>query len=427
MTQPMSIYQRLCQLSEASPEAENLRFLVATEQGLQHLTLKQLLAAVPQPETTTEPVIVQASSDERLPQIMALLADHAQQLGSIGEEVSDIQADLIKRLKKADKVPFVPEESVALGLGALEDGAVDRENVAVGIAAGAALEGAGNVMIGPYAGAHVDGQLMDCTFVGHAAGFGGNADLENVTAVGAYARATGDNQVALGDHQSNVVTHSAAHRRQDARDMYQPKPSQLGLDFVLAIQPVEYREDFRDAYIDWDSKPCEPEALRPRPEAPTLESSDPEYQGLLVAYRSDLAIWLKEEAAHAAAVTQYHTDLTQWIDDNRLARINANGEHAGTRTHYGFNAAQVLEMCQRYGIDPAFVQDHAVKGGESVKTIADAELVPILWQAIHDMHRRFNSPEFIDELASALYQRHQTLTEATQAQTPVGSDLPAEQ
>jgi len=424
----MSIFQRLLNLTEASDEAADLRFMVVTSAGLQHLSLAQALKLLPTTEqVVTERIITEPAPENPLiQQLVDQLADYEKRYEAMAEELSEVQTDLLKQLKKLSKKPFVPEESVALGYGALAGGAVDRENVAIGVAAGAELEGAGNVLVGPHAGANVDGQLLDCTFVGHAAGFGGDQDLTNVTALGAYARATGDNQVALGDYNTNLVTHSGSHRRQDARDMFEPAPLELGLDFVLGITPLQYREDFRDAYIDWDSKPVEPDALRPEPQAPQGQPTEEGYQGELIAYRSDKALWDKEKVAYETARVQYYVDLTQWVDDNRLARINADGTHAGTRLHYGFNAHHLIDALERLGVDASFVQDHAINGGESVKTLSTDELVPILWKSLQDMHARFTSPQFLDELASALYQRHQTLNEATQAQTPVGSDLPAE-
>lgn len=429
MSQPMTFFQRLMTLSETTKDAAQLRFVVVTDEGLRHLSLEQALQLIgtAEPQVVTERVITEVAVENPIiPQLVEQLSQYQEQLETLSEELSEVQVTLLKKLKKLGKEKFVPDESVAVGVGALEDGATDRPNVAVGLCAGAALEGAGNVMVGPYAGAEVDGELLDCTFVGNSAGFGGDTDLTNVTALGAYARATGDDQVALGDFRTNLVTHSAAHRRQDARDMFEPVPSELGMDFVLSVQPIQYREDFRDAYIDWDSKPIEPEVLRPRPEAPTLESSDPEYQGLLVAYRSDKAVWDREEQEHIKALAQYHVDLTQWVDDNRLARIDADGTHVGKRQHFGFNAGQVMDICERFGVDAAFVQDHSVNGGESVKTLSDSGMLAVLWKAYHELHARMSSPQFMDELASALYQRHQTLTQATQAQSPAGSDLPAE-
>lgn len=429
MSQPMTFFQRLLNLTHASKEAADLRFVVVTADGLQHLPLEQALQLIGPTATqvVTERVITEVVAENPLvPELLERVAGQQTQLDELSEELADVQVSVLKQLKKLTKVKFHPDESVALGEGALEDGATDRPNVAVGLCAGAGLEGAGNVLVGPYAGSEVDGELIDCTFVGHSAGFGGSEDMSNVTALGAYARATGDNQVALGDYRTNVVTHSGTHRRQDPRDMHEPAPIELGMDFVLSVQPIQYREDFRDAYIDWDSKPFEPDALRPCPEAPTLESSDPDYQGLVIAYRSDKAVWDREERAYAAALTQYQVDLAQWIEDNRLARITADGTHAGLRMHYGFNAGQMQEMCERFGIDPGFIHDHAVNGGEAVKTLTEGDLVAILWKAYQQLHATINSPQFVDQIASALYQRHQALTEATQAQTPVGSDLPAE-
>lgn len=428
MSTPMSLFQRLLNLVETSAEAAGLHFVVATDEGLRALKLEEILKSVPASITTvvTQEVVREPEPENPLLQQLAQqLKDQQEQMDLLTDEVSDVQSDLLKRLKKASKQPFIPDESVSLGLDALRDGAVDAENVAVGLCAGAELDGQGNTLIGPHAGAECKGVLRDVTAVGYSALAEAQDDLNNVTVLGAYSDATGNNQVNLGNAQTVTYTHASPQRRADVRDMHEPVTSALGLDFVLGIRPLQFRNDFRELYIDWQNKPVEPEALRPEPEAPTLESSDPAYQPLLIAYRSDKAQWDREQTAHVLAVQQFHVDLTQWLEDNKLSRIKPTGEFAGERTHIGFNGAELLELCERFGVNMGFVQDHKVNGGKDVLTMSDGEMVGVLWTAIHDLYRKMTSSEFIDEIASALYQRHKTITEATQAQTPVGSDLPA--
>ncbi|WJJ55129.1 tail fiber domain-containing protein [Xanthomonas phage RTH11] len=429
MSTPMSLFQRLLNLVETSAEAAGLYFVVATDEGLRALKLEEILKSVPAPTSTviTHEVVREPEPENPLlQQLVQQLSEHKEQLDLLSDEISDVQSDLLKRLKKASKEPFVPDESVSLGLDALRDGAVDAENVAVGLCAGAELDGQGNTLIGPHAGTECKGVLRDVTAVGYSALAEAQDDLTNVTALGAYSDATGDNQVILGNAHTTTYSHSAPHRRADVRDMHEPEVNSLGLDFVLGIRPLQYRNDFRELYIDWENKPVEPEVLRPEPQAPTLESDDPAYQPLLIAYRSDKAQWDREHRDYVLAVQQFHVDLTQWLEDNKLSRIKPTGEHVGTRTHVGFNGAELLELCERFGVNMAFVQDHKVNGGKDVLSLSDGEMVGVLWTAIHDLYRKMTSSEFIDEIASALYQRHKTITEATQAQTPVGSDLPAQ-
>lgn len=433
MSQPQPLLALLRRLKETTAGVENMRFFVDTAEGLRLLSLKEALTLIPdraavEPHqcTAAEPVF----DTSIIQQLVDQLAQHQQRMDDVMEAVADLQMVEFERhvkKKKKDKKPFRPDESVAVGLDALAEGAIDRENVAVGLCAGVKLDGAGNVLVGPYAGFESEGELTDVTAVGFRTLANSTQDFSNVTALGAYAQATGNDQVVLGDHRTNVVTISSPQRRSDTRDMAEVKPLELGLDFVLEVKPIQYLEDPRDAYIDWASKPSEPHPLRPQPEAPELSSDDPEYQPLLVAYRADKAQWDREVLAYEIALGNYHSELGQWIEDNQLARIRADGTHQGVRTHTGFNAGQLLEVTERLGVDLALVQDHSVNGGQSVKTHSDAEMLAILWNAVRQLTHEVRSSDLTDRVASELVHRHTTIAEATQASKPVSPVLSADE
>lgn len=428
---PVSLLQRLLQLADAKHNADGLRFIVATAEGLRCLRLDEALKLLPE---VPEPVAHECAAgtvpdySDIIKQLTEQLEAHNQRQDDMAEAVSDLQ--LIEwdthRTRNKDTEPFKPEESTVLGTDALLGGSIDRENVAVGLCAGIKLEGAGNTIVGPYAAADCDGELMDVTAVGHRALSGTTRDLRNVTALGAYSHATGDDQVVLGNHLTNVHTLNAAHRRSDPRDMFEAKPLELGLDFVLNVTPIQYQTDFRDAYIDWASKPIEPDALRPEPQPPTLTPDQPGYQPLVVAYRADKAMWDKEAAAHVVALEHYHAELGQWIEDNQLVRIRPDGTHRGERLHAGFNAMQITEVLERMGVNSAIVQDHSINGGQSVKTHSDSEMLAILWRAVIQLAQEVRSGETVDRIASALVQRHANIAQVTQASEPVSSVLPAQ-
>jgi len=428
---PVPLLQQLLRLKDALHDAKDLRFIVATAEGLRVLRPDEVLKLIPEvPEPVVHECTAAAVPDhsEVLQQILDQLAQHHQRQEDIAEAVADLQLvewDYQQSKKKVHE-PFTPEESVALGTDALLGGSVDRENVAVGLCAGIKLEGAGNTVIGPYAAADCDGELLDVTAIGHRAMSGATKDVTNATAIGAYAHVTGDDQVMLGDSRTSLHTFHAPQRRSDPRDMHETRPCTLGLDFVLQVKPIEATFDFRDAYIDWANKPIEPDALRPEPQPPTIPMTDPKYQPLLVAYRADKAQWDKDSIAYQLAITQYYADLGQWIEDNQLARIRPDGTHAGTRFHAGFNAQQILEVLERMGVDSAIVQDHSLNGGQAVKTHADGELLAILWNAFRQLVQEVRSPEHVDRVASALVQRHADIAKAAQASEPVPAVLPAD-
>lgn len=427
---PVPLLQQLMRLKETTRNADALRFLVSTAEGLRCLRLDEIIALIPEAPVPVvhecTPVNIPDHSDI-LKQISEQLASHEKRVSDLAEAVTDLQMVEFEYVRdRKDLKPAMPEESVVLGTDALRGGAVDRENVAVGLCAAIGLEGSGNTIVGPYAATDCDGELTNATALGYRALSGATKDLHNVTALGAYAQPTGSDQVVLGDHLTNVHTLNGCHRRSDPRDMHTAGDLQLGLDFVLNVKPIQYTTDFRDAYIDWASKPIEPEPLRAEPQPPTLSPGEKGYQPLLIAYRADKAAWDKEALAYQLAISNYHSELTQWIEDNQLARIRPDGSRAGKRLHAGFNSAQILEILERMGVDSAIAQDHAVSGGQSVKTHSDAEMLAVLWRAFQELVREVRSPELADRVASALIQRHSDIAKATQASVPASPLLPTE-
>lgn len=423
------LMQQLRNLREASASDESLRFLVNTAEGLRVLTLSEALKLIPNPDRIAVPAVpaeVQASEREVQEDLIRQLSEqlelHQSQLHNLHERLAQFPLSD----EAAEIQEFVPDESVAIGLGALEGGAKDQENVAVGIEAGYKLEGYGNTLIGPHAGKLGDGEMIDVTAVGSGALACTYGDLRNVTALGSNTRHTGNNQVILGDHMADVYSHTAMHRRADRRDMRDVDLCELGMDFVLNVDPIQFRLDPREAYIDWSTRPVEPEPLRARPVPPEGDKDAPGYQPQLMAYLADKTSWEREEKKYEQQLAQYHLALGQWMEDNKLARIYNDGTHASRRLHVGFDGAQLLRALETFSTDYAFVQDHAVNGGEEVLTAADGALVPILWNAFRQMHKFVHSPEFIDQVASALLSRHADTLSALQAPAPAESDLPAE-
>lgn len=409
-TKPVPLLQQLRNLVETKVEAHGLRFMVDTADGLRLLPLNEVLSlslkgdAVVKESTVIEKIIDEDSLKNIREQLTAQQLSLEELKGAFGDLGIDVfEYRMIALRDKPEK--FQPDESVSIGLGALSNGAVDRENIAIGMDAGTGLDGTGNVLIGTRCGFEPEGEFNEVTAIGHQAAIGCSGDLNNVTLVGAHARPTGNHQVILGDYRTTTQFHAAPHRRSDIRDMRQPKPIELGLDFVLNIQPIQYFEDFREAYVDWTTKPSEPTGPREAPTPPAVGKDDPNYQPQLIAYLADKAQWNREIEQYEMDLVQYHVSLQQWIFDNKLARISTTGEHQGNKVHYGFNVNQIQRELNRLGLDAGLVKDHSEDGGESVKTQADVELIPILWRAVQQLSAIINSRQFIDSIASALHQK----------------------
>lgn len=143
--------------------------------------------------------------------------------------------------------------NVAVGANTLSAITITSNNVAIGYLAGGALNGASaaqNVFIGSFAG-NVNGNLLNCTFVGNDAGTtltGGNF---NVTCIGSNAEpssGTVNDEFTLGD--SSVTTLRCAVTTitaiSDLRDKKDIRDLDLGLNFIEALQPRRFVWNMRD-------------------------------------------------------------------------------------------------------------------------------------------------------------------------------------
>lgn len=154
-------------------------------------------------------------------------------------------------------------DNVAVGdsaLGAVTSGGL---NVAVGVDAGAAATTAsGNTMVGAGAGSALTGGTN--TGVGRNAFVGASAGVTNSTAVGANATVGGSNQVQLGDSATTTYAYGAVQDRSDARDKADIRDTVLGLSFIKALRPVDFRWDYREDYRDADGGEAPKDGTRVR-------------------------------------------------------------------------------------------------------------------------------------------------------------------
>ena len=71
----------------------------------------------------------------------------------------------------------------------------------------------------------------------------------NTTGIGANAQVCGSNQVQLGDFNTLAYCYgSGIISRSDARDKADIRDTRLGLDFICALHPVDYKWDMREDY-----------------------------------------------------------------------------------------------------------------------------------------------------------------------------------
>lgn len=128
-------------------------------------------------------------------------------------------------------------QNTGVGEQALVNITTGGDNTAVGMRAGVNVStGSRNTSIGFGAG----GTLLD-----------GTTPLNtqtNTTCVGYASRVSGDNQVQLGDSTTTTYVYGTVQTRSDERDKADIQATELGLDFINQLRPVDYRWDMRDDY-----------------------------------------------------------------------------------------------------------------------------------------------------------------------------------
>lgn len=201
------------------------------------------------------------------------------------------------------------EEAKAIGAQATATGALAQANgdytVANGAQAGVGNTGTRNTFIGPSAGAGVNA-------------------FSNVSAIGSFSQITGNNQIQLGDSATTTFAFGAVQNRSDGRDKADIRNTVLGLDFILALRPVDFRWDYRDDYREIDKK-------------------------------------------------------------GRVTELVKDGSKKRERFHHGFIAQEVAQTASDLGVEFGGHQDHSVNGGKDIQSLGHAELFAPIVRAIQEI------------------------------------------
>jgi hypothetical protein len=230
-------------------------------------------------------------------------------------------------------------------------------NVCVGSFAGTAItSGGSNTCLGYFAG---NGITTGGTNVAVGDAAYGSGNYSNSACFGYNSSVTGSNQVQLGDSSTTTYAYGAVQDRSDARDKTDIRDTELGLNFIMALRPRDFKWDMREDYRT--PFPTEPDPLN-----------------------------YPDEAAYQAAISQWKIDYANWGEANKLANITHNGTHTRTRYHQGLIAQEVKQTMDELGVDFGGYQDHSIKGGDAVLTIGYEELVAPLIKAIQELKAEFD-------------------------------------
>ena len=180
--------------------------------------------------------------------------------------------------------------------------------------------------LGYNAGNGAGNFAQQSTYVGAWSGntaAGGNRT--EITCLGYGAVAQGNNEVILGRSGTTVHGFSAYNNRSDARDKADIRDTILGLDFIKAIRPVDFRWDWREAYYDRDP------------------------------------------------------------DTNEWKQYPIDGSRKRNRYHHGVIAQEVKEVLDEMGIDFGGYVDHKVTGGNDVLSMGYTEFIGPMIKSIQEL------------------------------------------
>jgi hypothetical protein len=236
--------------------------------------------------------------------------------------------------------------NIAIGGNSLDSTTTGSLNVGISGGGHAITTGSGNILLGNRSGDSLTTGSNNVGF-GRDSLFTGTA-RENCVALGYTADVTGNNQLQLGGSGVTSYSNGAVQNRSDSRDKTEIRDTELGLEFVKALRPVDFKWDMREDY---------------RPDKPVEPSENA----------------TEEEKA------KYQIDLAKWIEDVKLANITRDGSKKRNRFHHGLIAQEVKAVLDAEGIDFGGFQDHKIAGGDDVLSIGYEELIAPMIKAIQEL------------------------------------------
>jgi len=211
----------------------------------------------------------------------------------------------------------------------------------VGRSAGASVStGNGNTLIGAFAGDAISTGTYN-TALGDNAYTAGN--YTNSIALGLDSAIAGNNYGKIGDGNVDVYAKSF-NNTSDSRDKADIQATNLGLDFIMALQPRMYRWDMREFY---------------RPERPGPEASQAE--------------------------------LDAWREACKLSNLTHDGTHKRSRFHQGLVAQEVKEVLTTMGVDFGGFRDCEVNGGDAQMGLEYTQFIAPLIKAIQELKAEFDA------------------------------------
>lgn len=158
-------------------------------------------------------------------------------------------------------------------------------------------------------------------------------NFNNCGGFGFDSRVSGNNQIQLGNSATTTYVYGTVQNRSDARDKADIRDTELGIEFIMGLRPIDGRWDMRDDYL----VPSE--------------------------------------------------------DGESLVSLPRDGSKKRERFHHWFVAQEVKELCDRLGVNFGGFQDHSINGGNDVQTLGYDEFIPPAVKAIQQCWERIDGLE----------------------------------
>lgn len=172
--------------------------------------------------------------------------------------------------------------------------------------------------------------------------------FSNCVGLGNGAQVTGSDQVQLGNSSTTTYVYGTVQNRSDVRDKTDMRDTTLGLSFIQALRPVDYKWDMREDYC-----PKRPDDL---PHGATDE----------------------QKKAHKI-------ELAEWIESCKHGNIIRNGSKKRNRWHHGLLAQEVKGVMDAMGVDFGGYQDHKLSGGGDVLSLGYDEFIAPLIKSVQEL------------------------------------------
>lgn len=224
-------------------------------------------------------------------------------------------------------------------------------SVVIGYNSGNRAKVKDDVFIGSNAGSGENiTQSQNCVFIGNYSmgtdSYSGS--VSNSIAIGHGTKVTGSNQCQLGNSDVTVYAYGSVQDRSDARDKTDIRDTVLGLDFILALRPIDFKWDYREDYIETIKQ--------------DIESED-----------------------------EYGLKTTRTVFET--IKHKKDGSRKRKRYHSGLIAQEVKAVIDEKGIDFGGYQDHKINGGEDVLTLGYEEFIAPIVKSIQELNTRLEALE----------------------------------